>query len=266
MRRFRFVIVLLVLAWIPASGLAQVEQAPASREESVQFIVSDGVILKGRLILPAAPSPQGSFPLTILVHDFGRDRDPLTPLADALATRGLAALVLDMRGHGASKATKEGKFYLFEDRRTRSDFHDAVEDLSMVLKDLAAKTEVSLQRIGVLGIGLGALVAAEFSARAPETKALVLVDPVQTIPPFHPDRDLGLFDERPALLLVSAFSEPRERATLLSGYGSGPREIIKSESLEALDGMIQPGRPELDQVADWLAKQILAGTPPKAAP
>ncbi|MCE7960066.1 MAG: hypothetical protein DYH06_19335, partial [Acidobacteria bacterium ACB2] len=65
----------------------------------VTFPTSDGVTLAGTF----RPSPAGQgAPAVLLLHDFSRERREWADLLPAWAEKGLAALAIDLRGHGES--------------------------------------------------------------------------------------------------------------------------------------------------------------------
>ena len=77
--------ILLVAALASLCTLSGPSRA-ATEEATLTFVAPDGVRLEGVVVYPGAESDWAApYPLAILVHHHGRNRDSLIPLADALA-------------------------------------------------------------------------------------------------------------------------------------------------------------------------------------
>ena len=238
-----------LLGGLPVRGEVSL---PATREHDLRFETADGVFLEGILEVPD-PVPEGTrLPLVVLVHSHGRDRTSLLPLADALATRGYAVALMDQRGHGASRSTRDHRIYAFP-LLPAKELKKAREDQVLLLRELGKHPEVDTSRVAFVGVGYGALIAAAAAARLPEVRALVLVDVSDPVAGYRPDRDLGLFDRRPVLLVTSAFPESQARARRLAEYGSGERTIVPLEAYEERDRLLPAGSEGLAVILDWLA-------------
>ncbi|MGP2439787.1 alpha/beta hydrolase family protein [Streptomyces sp. JW3] len=130
----------------------------------------DGTALAGTLTLPAGPGPH---PAVLLLHGSGPlDRDGNTPklmmnlarpLADVLAAAGIATLRYDRRGAGATPG----------DWRTAG-FTDNRKDAAAALRALAARPDIDVGAVGVVGHSEGALHAMTLAART-EVRAVVLL-------------------------------------------------------------------------------------------
>ncbi len=252
---------LLVLAGPPARGGVSL---PATRETDVRLEASDGVILEGVLELPD-PVPQGvRLPVVVLVHSHGRDRTSLLPLADALASRGYAVALMDQRGHGASRSTRDNRIYAFPLLPAR-ELRKAREDQVLLLRELSRNPVVDTARVAFVGVGYGALIAAAAAAHLPEARALVLVDVSAPVAGYRPERDLGLFDRRPVLLVASAFPESRARARRLAEYGNGERTVLPLDAYEERDRLLPAGSPGIAAILDWLTDHLPPGGTPGSA-
>lgn len=250
----------------PAAATSLLSPAPANpapmelREDSLAFTTRDGILVRGVIVAPAAGRTRA--PVAVLIHDWTRDRDTLAFVTDELVARGVACLVLDVRGHGRSGQRVDNTLYYYK-VRPPSDMHLVVDDLRIALDLLRPRTDLDAERLALLGIGHGALIAAETAARFPATRALVLVDPAQPVADFQPDRDLGLFGRRPVLFVTSAAPASREWARALAEFGTGEREVWPGESFNSVHALLQPGMPALPLTAAWLAARLLpAGSPP----
>ncbi|GAB4372139.1 MAG: hypothetical protein Kow0062_08240 [Acidobacteriota bacterium] len=257
-------LLLLVFSAVPATAphaRAEPPQPPAGPvEHTVELVTPDDVRLEGILLVPAEtaerPRPPAGWPVAILVHGHAKNRDGLLPLADALAARGIAAAVLDQRGHGASRMTATTKAIYAFPVVPESHIRREVGDQLLLAESLAERGDLDLGRVALAGIGLGGLVAAEASWKLPHVRALVIVDPVDPVAGLDPRRDLALFGERPVLFACSGFPQSRARARALAEYGHGERIVRTYEVYEALERLVADGQPGLDEVADWIAGRL----------
>jgi pimeloyl-ACP methyl ester carboxylesterase len=98
----------------------------------------------------------------VFVHSFAGDASHWSAQLVHLRRRGRRAIAIDLRGHGASDAPKDGEY-----------------TVAALGRDVAAvANELGLRRFVLVGHSLGAAVAGDFAGRHPErVAALVLVDP-----------------------------------------------------------------------------------------
>ena len=267
-RRLAIVALALTAAGAPAPARAATGDPPArpqasfsTAERDLEFVTDDGVIVRGVLVVPApedeAADAGAGWPVALLIHGHTRNRDGLLPLADALAARGIAAAVLDQRGHGASRLTRDKRIYTFPLAPER-DIRREVDDQHRLLEQLTGFEDLDLSRIGLVGVGIGGLVAAEASWQLPHVRTLVLVDVADPLAGFDPRRDLALYGERPVLFLCSGFPQSRTRADALAGHGHGEREIVTLEVYEALEMLIAAEQPGIEAVLAWMVPRLLA--------
>jgi pimeloyl-ACP methyl ester carboxylesterase len=227
-------------------------------ERGVSVQAPDTVRLEGILSLPEAEFERGEKPpVAILIHDHARTADSLLVLADALAARGIATVRMDQRGHGASRLKEEDNtvytFPLLPETAIRLE----TDDQSIVLEHLASTGSVDVERIAVVGVGVGGLVAAETSWNLPTTAAVVALDISDPFIGFDPRRDLGLYGDRPALLVCSEAPRSRALAESLARFGHGERTVHCVDEFDAVDRLIaRPDQEAVKVIADWLAKTL----------
>ncbi|MBP7146099.1 MAG: alpha/beta hydrolase [Acidobacteria bacterium] len=237
--------------------------APATRESTVELTAADGVLLKGVLAVPDVPGTEGRrWPVAILIHDHKRSRDSLLDLCDALAAAGVASVRMDQRGFGQSTATADKSFYVFP-IVPEAHLRRAVGDQKLLLEWLRQDPAIDATRLAVVGVGHGALTAAEFAGRGSAVKALVAVDPVEAVAGFRPEQDLATYDRRPALIVCSAFPQSRARAARWAEYGLGPRVVHCDESFDSRDRLLRAGADVTNEIATWVAREL---APPASAP
>lgn len=104
----------------------------------------------------------------ILVHMLHRSRRDWDGLASRLASEGIGALTLDLRGHGESGgAARDGE---------GADYSAMVRDVAAARRYVASRADVQGARIGLLGASLGASLAA-LSAAGDSVASLALLSP-----------------------------------------------------------------------------------------
>ncbi|NNF58531.1 MAG: alpha/beta hydrolase [Rhodothermaceae bacterium] len=142
---------------------------PPVREENVTF--SNGpVTLEGTLLLPDRPGPHPAF---VTLHGRGpSERGWLYDVALKAAERGVAALIYDKRGSGASTGDL--------DAATMADLaSDAFEALAV----LASHPAIDTEQIGLYGSSAGGWLASYVAARSPHPIAFVAttVGPAESV-------------------------------------------------------------------------------------
>lgn len=150
----------------------------SATERVVNFQNQDQKIT-GTLTLPDGGDKP--YPVVLLLHGFtgNRNEAPVTGTQDGILSRtarvlaehGIASLRIDFRGSGES----QGKW---ED----TTFTGQITDASAAIDYLATHPEVDLQRLGVIGLSQGGLVAAETAARDNRVQSVVLWSPVANPP------------------------------------------------------------------------------------
>jgi dienelactone hydrolase len=138
------------------------------RTEQIGFY-NGAVRLSGTLVLPNTPGPH---PAVVMIHGSGPvTRDALRPWADMYARRGIAVLIHDKRGTGASTGNW-----------SRATFDDLADDALAGLKFLKARPEINPRQIGLHGMSLGGWVAPLASVRSADV-AFVIVESAPVLTP-----------------------------------------------------------------------------------
>ena len=224
----------------------------------VTVVSADGQRLAGSLFRPRAQErrPAGG---VLLLHPLGSNRAACTSQAAALTARGLVVLSLDLRGHGASVSETVPDTRAFS-ARLDANLDASEQDARAALAFLARQPRVDAARIGVVGAGLGAFVAARAAhaaaGSAPGPRALVLRSPWGQAEAYR--KLLDGFDPQDILLVAgSADRGALETVRAIAGPGgpAGPRNLIVEEP----GGRASPGesRPDVDgSVAEFLAGRL----------
>jgi uncharacterized protein len=125
----------------PSRLLAMGSQTPAALNlpyENVEFQSRDGLRLAGWYV----PCPNS--PTVILVHGLGGSAGAMIYHAGVLLKRGYGSLLIDLRAHGSSQGN------------TSTYGITEANDILGAVDYLQARPDVDAQRIGALGISLGA--------------------------------------------------------------------------------------------------------------
>lgn len=140
--------------------LALVSAGCSYRQEEVNFRNND-VSLAGTLYIP---SGGGSHPAIIFIHGSGPDsREPYRFFADLFARKGIAALVYDKRGVGASTG----------DWR-RSPFDALADDAFAAVQFLKTHPAIDPKRIGLWGGSEGGVIAPWVASRSPDVAFVIM--------------------------------------------------------------------------------------------
>jgi pimeloyl-ACP methyl ester carboxylesterase len=188
MRVHRVIGLLIVLALlaVPAASFAQDEGSTTAAYEAlvgaepmygvVEEIVGidrDGLNMVGTLALPEGG--EGPFPIVLLFHGFLGERDELpivgiesmegmyTRTARALAGQGIASLRIEFIGSGESDGD-------WADTTFTSQINDAIAAIDYI----ETLDTIDAERIGLIGLSQGGLVAASVAGRDPRVDSVVL--------------------------------------------------------------------------------------------
>ncbi len=122
----------------------------------VNFQSSDGLTLFGRFV------PGRNKATILLAHDLGQAGQDMLFYAEVLAKAGFGIFMTDLRAHGSSKGD------------TSTQGRREAEDLASAVEYLLHRIDVNGQRIGALGIGLGAKAVLRGALQTGAIRALVL--------------------------------------------------------------------------------------------
>ncbi len=126
--------------------------------EDARFQTRDGLTLAGWFVPPAPPLPGA---VIVYAHGFGSNRGDLLPQAALLAKHGYGALLIDLRNSGDS-----------EGRQTTLGYQEPL-DIAAAVDYLLTRPEVHPDRIGLVGVSLGAASAIRAAAVVPQLRAVV---------------------------------------------------------------------------------------------
>ena len=157
--------------------LADAKAVFSARERVVEVQQAGGKIV-GTLTLP--DGGEAPYPVVLFFQGFLSTRDELpvtgvdeplfTRAARMLAEQGVASLRVDYRGFGDSEGKREDLTYT-----------GLIDDSLAAIDYLATVPEVDMQRLGLLGLSTGGMIAAETAARDPRVRSVVLWSPVANL-------------------------------------------------------------------------------------
>jgi uncharacterized protein len=155
----------------PSSGTASVAERIALKEEDVVF--HDGeVALAGTLIRPAANGPH---PAIILLHGSG----PLTrysfgPYPHFFSSLGLAVLIFDKRGTGASAGTRlDATTGTLMPQPAAYFPDDLANDALAAFRFLQGREEIDPNKIGCWGSSEGGMLTTQVAARSKDVAFII---------------------------------------------------------------------------------------------
>jgi len=119
---------------------------------------SNGIELKGKILLPEKASAANPVPAAILCHGFGSDHRVMESSALVMVKKGIATMLFDLRGHGLSKGDLDGNFQ---------------EDIIDAWNTLIERPEIDKSRIALIGHSLGAVSSILATTKIMKPKAIV---------------------------------------------------------------------------------------------
>ena len=122
--------------------------------ETITLKTSDGIHLAGWYI----PSHNGA--AIIAIHESNGNRTHMLPYAEILAQHGYGVLLIDLRAHGESS----GDYFPFTNDKL---------DIIAAIDYLQNRPEVDPERIGGMGVSLGAMVIIQGAAQEQAIQAVI---------------------------------------------------------------------------------------------
>lgn len=227
-----------------------------AKETAVTLTTQDGW-----KIAAAYQPPQADQRTVILLHDLNKNKESFAALEQLLSKNGLGYLALDLRGHGQS--TNLGEVRSFAKERVDNPFNKMTRDVDSAIAFLKEK-KIYPEQIILLGVGLGANVAAKSTTLWPDLFALALISPavnirdVLAIPPMRLYKgniliaaaaaDKKMFLEASIIRNVAYLTagNESEKITFLTAYDLKSHEMLDKYFLSSvLQWMRTPNRPAI---------------------
>ncbi len=229
---------LLVLVYLTVAGADRAEGA-----SRVSFRTDDGVMIAATWYEPGARSA----PAVILVHMLNKSRRDWESVASRLASEGIGALALDLRGHGESTGNVDP-----------ADYSTLVRDVAAARRYLATRGDVMQSRVGIAGASIGANLALLVAAADPGIASLALLSPSLDYRGLRAEAAATKYGGRPALLVASDDDPYAVRSVHdLQKAGKGTREAVVLS--HAGHGTVMFARDEdlARTLVDWFRRTLL---------
>jgi alpha-beta hydrolase superfamily lysophospholipase len=219
----------------------------AESAQRVTLRTDDGLSLAATWYEPSSrPGPA-----VILVHMLHKSRREWETVAQRLASDGIGALTLDLRGHGESSgaAASDG---------AQPDYASMVLDIKAARRHLAQRGEVQQTRVGLIGASIGANLAALEASGDASIASLALLSPSLDYRGLRIEAALRKLAARPVLLVASdddpyAFRSARE----LHKAGGGPRELLIVKQAGHGTAMLARDPDLVRALVDWFRRTLL---------
>ena len=216
--------------------------------EEIEVVVNnDGWQLVGDLHLPGNGQP---VPGVLLLNQAAGSRSAYEDLAQHLATRGIASLRIDLRGHGDS--VNQGQFIPGENMR-RDLITDADDDVQAALDFLASLASVDKSRIGIVGASYSGEEMSEAARKHGYANAYVALSPGS----FSDESVIGIDNSGADWLFVTA-REDRHLLDIresLQGRSRTVEQLILRGDSHATD-MLGDFPDLAERIAVWLAARL----------
>ena len=232
-------VIVALLALFVADSARVVPTAVLS--ERVTLRTTDGVSLAGTWYEPAArPAPA-----VILVHMLQRSRKDWDSFGARLASEGIGALAIDLRGHGESQGAVGENLSVM------------LEDIKAARRHLAGRFDVNHSRIGLAGASAGANLAALEAAVDSGTASLALLSPSLDYRGLRIEAAVRKYGSRP-VLLVAGDDDPyaMRSAKDLQKAGGGIRELLILKNAGHGTNMLSAPEDLPQQLVHWFRRTL----------
>jgi alpha-beta hydrolase superfamily lysophospholipase len=218
----------------------------AAATQRVSIRAEDGVSLAATWYEPGAhPAPA-----VILVHMLHRSRRDWDGLASRLASEGIGALAIDLRGHGESGTGPTSG--------DESEYAAMVRDVSAARRYLASRSDVQQTRVGIVGASLGANLAVIEAAGDPTVVSLALLSPSLDYRGLRIDAAVKKYGARPMLLVSGSDDAYATRSAHdLQKAGGGTREVIVLDQAGHGTAMLARDEDLTRRLVDWFRRTLL---------
>ena len=218
----------------------------AAGTQRVTIRTDDGVSLAATWYEPGTrPAPA-----VILVHMLHRSRHDWDSVAARLASDGIGALTIDLRGHGESSGSLQGG--------EAPDYTALVFDIAAARRYLSSRPDVLQSRVGIAGASLGANLTVLEAAANPAIASIALLSPSLDYRGVRIEAAMKKYGARPALLVASDDDPYAVRSGKdLQKAGGGTREVHVLS--RAGHGTVMLGHdPDLARtLVDWFHRTLL---------
>jgi pimeloyl-ACP methyl ester carboxylesterase len=246
--QLRAAVVLIAIAMLcPADGTSLTGRTPppgavdsGQRTQRLTLRTEDGQSIAATWYEPA----ERPAPAVVLVHMFARSRRDWDAIGSWLASEGVGALAIDLRGHGDSSGAA-------------GDLAAMQQDVAAAKRHLAVRSDVIHSRIGIAGASLGANLAVVAAADDPLVKSLALLSPSLDYRGIRIEAAMRKYGKRHALLVASKEDAYALRTVgELGKGGAGIREILLLDGVGHGTTMLARSADLGAQVVGWFRRTL----------
>lgn len=166
---FIFILSAALLVGVGCVRPAPREAAEKPMPERVTFETTDGVIIVGDYY-------EGGGRTALLLHMRPATRGSWKGFAEKLLPVGFSVLAIDLRGHGESVQTKDGRT-LDYNRMSEAEERESIKDVEAAMDWLAREQSVVGNKVVLVGASIGANLALQYLSEHREVKAAALLSP-----------------------------------------------------------------------------------------
>ena len=213
--------------------------------QHVTIRTEDGVSLAGTWYEPEARQA----PAVILVHMLHRTRHDWDAVATRLASEGIGALAIDLRGHGESSGDMEGG--------DAPDYSALVRDVAAARRYLASRGDVQQSHVGIVGASIGANLAVLEASADPSVVSLALLSPSVDYRGLKIEAAMKKYGGRPALFVASDEDPYAVRSSKdLQKTGPGVRELLVLNHAGHGTAMLSRDADLARAIVDWFHRTL----------
>ena len=184
-------------------------------------------------------------PAVILVHMLSRSRREWDSFASLLASEGVGALAIDLRGHGESPGDAGG------------DLATMLKDVQAARQHLAVRPDVVRTRIGIAGASLGANLAVLAAADDSSIVSLALLSLSLDYRGLRSEAAMRKYGSRPALIAFSDDDAYANRSAKdLQKAGPGIRELLVLNGAGHGTNMLSRSADLTRALVDWFRRTL----------
>jgi len=238
-----------------AASAPSAAPAPVAGPDVVSLTTEDKLVLQADYYKPRASDE--AVPGALLIHDAGGSRADLQPFAERLQKSGFAVLVLDLRGHGASRGDQPPWSELSEPARARL-WAFALRDVKAGADFLRADSAVHSSNLSLLGDRAGCTLVARYAVKDENVRDIVLLAPKPRELGFDLEQDVEDLGGLPTFIATTkGAQEGAERLAASAREANGGLDFVsvaafKGELTSPIDDKRLPA-----QVAKWMRDQAV---------
>jgi alpha-beta hydrolase superfamily lysophospholipase len=261
-----------LVSWLISLMLAPLTRGQTTR--NIKLTTADDIGIAAVYF----PTEVASAPAVVLVHGLGQTRDAWTGLATLLQRNGIAALALDLRGHGEStrKITAQGLQVVNAQKFATQDYEEMLLDVNAAFDWLEEQPGIAKTRLAVIGSSLGANIALRYAALNGELRAVVLLSPGLVYRGLRTDEAIRKLPAKTALRVIVSYNDAfafesskrlvEMRHETVGTAAANTNELVTctgnlhgTQMLESVAGLPQ-------MIINWLKQTLLASEPAPVAP